>query len=461
MYQDRYLFSTKRFPAMVASVGTGKSMMLLLKAWNYAESYPNSLLIIIRKEFTDLKDSTIKDFQTYFGVTVGADKDFKMKNGSIIMFRHGAEMAVLKNMNLSWAGIEQAEEFDTEDVFTYLRDRLRRQSGPYRQLCIIANANGHNWIWKLWINGADKTEVINEPTGQIVREKGEEYICVEANMFANEKNLPRDFIEDHKKMKDDAPNHYMQYVMNSHEEMDADDRLFHPQDVYNAPNIIIPEQNRVLKRVMGIDVARFGNDETIFTILEQKDIYHWEQVFLEAKMKVDTVFTSGYAMELERRFGLDLTVIDDIGVGGGITDNLRSNGGRILPFIANAEASVNKQRDYEDSNTEGFCMTADLLKKGWLKLLNDHIQAEQLMQTRFKYKGGKRQILTKEEMRTKYKEIKSPDRAKALMMAVWGTDKRPMELSEQSTNYPKYGIMDNDVVMVNTNHDFPAFGITS
>ena len=456
-YQAEFLSCLKRFPAIIAAIGTGKTLLMLLKIWKYCKKYPNSLALIVRKEYTDLRDSTIKDFQTYFDVSVDNNKEYKFDNGSTIMFRHGDEMAVLKNMNLSIAGIEQAEEFGTDEVFVFIRDRLRRQNAPYRQLIVIANANGHNWLWRLFINGAEKTIVIDEPTGQIIRERGE-YIAVEANMFANEDNLPKDFIDDHIAMKDDAPNHYMRYVMNCHEELEADDLLFDSTTVYDSPKIVLPYQNRVIKRVCGLDVARFGNDETVFTIIEQKDIYRWEQVFLERYKHKDTVWTSGYAMELERRFNLDLTVVDDIGVGGGVTDNLTNNGGRILPFIANSEATASKQRDYADSNTEGFCMMADLIGRAWLKLLPDHEQAEQIMSTRFTFRNGIRIILTKEQMRIKYKEIKSPDIAKALMMAVFGTDKRPIDIKDQSFNHPAYGRTDEDMNLQFDGQLLPAYG---
>jgi hypothetical protein len=448
-YQDRFLFSEKRFPAMVSAIGTGKSMMLLLKIWNYCEKYPNSLALIVRKEFTDLRDSTIKDFETYFGKKIDTNKEYKFPNGSVIMFRHGGEIAVLKNMNLSIAGIEQAEEFDTDEVFTFIRDRLRRQNAPYRQLCLIANANGHNWIWRIFISGADNVEVMDERTGQIVRTKGGEYQSIEANTLANEHNLPKDFIEDLMRMKDDAPNHFQQYVMNNHEEVDSDDLLFKHREIYDAPTVTIPYENRTIKRVGGTDVARFGKDETVFSIIEQKDLYRWEQIFMERHKGKDTVWISGYCMELERRFNLDLNVIDDIGVGGGVTDNLKANNNRILPFIANSTVTASKQNDYINCNDEGFLMIKDLVEKQWLKLLPDHEQAEQLMSIRYTYKrlGGKlvKHMLTKEEMRVKHKEIKSPDIAKALMMAVWGTDKRAMEYEGNTFNLPNYGLVDNDV----------------
>lgn len=458
-YQEHFLASKSTFCAMISSVGTGKTFMLLLKSWLYAEANPDSLILIVRKEYTDLRDSTLKDFRTYFGVDVDSNKEYKFPNGSVIMFRHGGELAVLKNMNLSFVGIEQAEEFESDEVFVFLNDRLRRKNASYRQLCVIANANGHNWLWRIFIHQAQEVKVLDEQTKQIVRTRKEiidllgenievDYLCVEASTFANAKNLAKDFLARLISQKKDSPNHYMQYVENSHDEVDSSDLLLTHREVYDSPHIELPYQNRVIKRVAALDVARFGDDETVYTIIEQKDVYRWEQVFQEAFKKVDTTWQSGYCMEMERKFGLDLTVIDDVGVGGGVTDNLKSNGNRVLPFIANSNATASKQMNYESCNDEGFFMLQDLLRHGWLKMLPDIIQAEQLMTIRFKFKkkGDSliKTILTKEEMRTKYKEIKSPDRAKSLMMAVWGTDKRPNEMTENQYNLPKYGVTEDD-----------------
>lgn len=458
-YQATFLPSQSAFCAMISAVGTGKTLVLLVKAWEYAQNFPDSVLLIVRKEYTDLRDSTLKDFRAYFGVEVDGNKEYKFPNGSVIMFRHGGELDVLKNMNLSWVGIEQAEEFETDEVFVFLNDRLRRKNAPYRQLCVIANANGHNWLWRIFIHLASEIKVLDDKTGQYIRRRkdkvdigGEfidvDYLCVEANTFANADNLTKDFLARLVSQKETSPNHYLQYVMNSHEEVDASDLLLSPKDVYDAPKIVLPYQNRTIKRVAALDVARFGNDETVYTIIEQKDIYRWEQIFQETFKKVDTTWQSGYCMEMERKFALDVTIVDDVGVGGGVTDNLTNNGNRIIPFIGNANATASKMADYETCNDEASFMTQDLLRHGWLKLLPDITQAEQLMTIRFKYKkkGNSliKTILTKEEMRTKFKELKSPDRAKALMMAVWGTDKRPQALEEHSINLPRYAQVDNN-----------------
>ena len=137
-YQEKFLLSRKRYPCLIGGIATGKTYMGLLKMWRFCEKYADSLFMLVRKEYTDLRDSTLKDIYRYFSVEFDSNKEYKFPNGSVIMARHGAELAVLKNVNLSGFLIEQAEEFETEETFTFLRDRLRRENSQYRLILIIA-----------------------------------------------------------------------------------------------------------------------------------------------------------------------------------------------------------------------------------------------------------------------------------------------------------------------------------
>ena len=117
-YQDKYLFNDARFSCLIGGVGTGKTFSFLLKAWQYCQDNPKSLGLIIRKEFTDLRDSTIQDFEKYFNVKINrGNKEYEFPNGSKIMFRHGDmnDINVLKNINLSFfcivsSGIIRSQE---------------------------------------------------------------------------------------------------------------------------------------------------------------------------------------------------------------------------------------------------------------------------------------------------------------------------------------------------------------
>ncbi len=222
-HQYEFMKSEARFPSIVAGWGTGKSMCLILKCLKAAQDYPNNLVLIVRYSFTDLRDSTMRDFERYTGIVIPSNKDVVLSNGSRIMFRHGSELATLQNINLGAFGIEQAEEFDSAGEFTMLRGRLRRAGADAmpdeandeedhddvkRFGAVIANAQGHNWIWDLW----ERHNPERKP-------KFQQWY---ATTFDNAKNLPADFIEDLKDMELDSPTKYRQYVMNSRDELDVE-----------------------------------------------------------------------------------------------------------------------------------------------------------------------------------------------------------------------------------------------
>ncbi len=396
-FQADFLQSLKRYPAFVAAVGTGKTMLLLLKIWNFCQEYPDSLALVVRNEYTDLRDSTIKDFERYFQVKVGSNKDFHFEhNNSTIMFRHASELNVLKNINLSIIGIEQAEEFPSDETFTFLRDRLRRDNAPYRQLCIIANVDGHNWIWKLWKNNPSS----------------EEFLLSEATTFDNEENLPKDFVDDLRRMEIDAPNHYKRFVLNDWEETEGDDYVFTWLMLDNSRKLVMSEENR--SRVMGVDVARFGGDETVFTILEHKGGPYWEQILSESHKGKDLMWTVGRYIDLRREFKIKFGIVDDDGLGGGVTDRLRQVGVEIKAFHANETAKDEEQ--FSNMKAEGMFKLREMIVNGYLKIANNDVLIDQLLTIRYDFDPkNRKRIISKDRMRKE--GISSPDMADALMMA--------------------------------------------
>lgn len=376
--------------------------MLLLKVYNFCRTYPNSLALVVRKEFTDLKDSTMKDFETYFHKAIGSDKNFKFENNSVIMFRHASEIEVLKNINLSIFAIEQAEEFEDEQMFTFLRDRLRRDNAPLRQGVLIANAAGHNWMYRMWVNNP----------------ASEDFDVSTASTFDNEDNLPADFIADLRRMEIEAPNHYKQYVLNSFEELGQDDLLLTGASVYASPELVFYDEGTV-RRILAVDVARFGEDETVFTIIQSNNIRQWTQIYQHTWRDKPLTEVVGKTLDLCREFSPDLVVIDDVGLGGGVTDRLSEQ--RRIPeaFIGNAKSTNDK---YTNMRSQGFFRMKEFFDKGDIKIMKDPILSEQLLSIRYKYNSNNiKSIVSKDDMRKD--GLKSPDRADALMMALYYTDR--------------------------------------
>lgn len=203
-YQDGFVYTEAQFPAMVSAWGTGKSLCGILRVLRLCEEYPNNLALICRREFTDLRDSTIKDFELYTGLKVGSDKEVKLKNGSIIMFRHGEELNTLQNINLGVCLLEQAEEFDDDSQWFMLFGRMRRKNCGNPSLFLIANANGDNWINRLWPEEGDQVHVAAPG-----------YELYEATTYDNKDVLPESFLTSLETLRVQKPTVYEQYVMNS------------------------------------------------------------------------------------------------------------------------------------------------------------------------------------------------------------------------------------------------------
>ncbi len=75
----------------------------------------------------------------------------------------------------------------------------------------------------------------------------------------------------------------------------------------------------VPRRIIGVDVARFGADRTTWVIRDD-----WKILFMETKNKSPTTETIGRTIQLAKEFSVaprDICV-DDTGVGGGVTDGL-------------------------------------------------------------------------------------------------------------------------------------------
>jgi hypothetical protein len=239
-FQAKFFESRARFPAFIAAWGTGKTMVGLMRGILQSSLYKNNLGLVVRRKFTDLRDSTIKDFERYTGLSVPmSTKEIEIPGtGSVIMFRHSDELSGLQNVNLGWFMIEQAEEFESADAFDMLRGRLRREletadSGtvvgdfselasflkatPTRIGMVIANANGHDWIWRRWLKSGHlhETPFDGKPTDL-------DYEVHEADTFQNRRNLPADFLRDIAKLERESPKKYRRYVKNSHEEVDLE-----------------------------------------------------------------------------------------------------------------------------------------------------------------------------------------------------------------------------------------------
>jgi hypothetical protein len=396
---------------MVAAWGTGKTMCLILKAMDLSIRYPNNLGLIVRKNFTDLKDSTMKDFHRYTGIKVPTSKDVLLPNGSEIMFRHMDELSgVVQNVNLGFFAIEQMEEFDTAEEFDLLDGRLRRE-GCFRQGFGIANTNGHNWVWRKWKN-----------------ERGPDYLCdkilpcefdglgysgfaelIEAKTFDNP-YLPPDFIGSLKIKQETNPSAYRRYVENSWEDTDMDDVCIPYSHLIRAINYEVFTLHEK-RRVVCCDPAEFGNDKTIIMAMEEGKI-----IDIESLRQKEPMETAGRNVVMRRKHNAQIVAIDSIGIGSGIRSRLGELGENVIGINVGMKSSDPEK--FANLKAEIWMHAQDQFRENKISLPDNDELLEDL--AAMKYSTNSRgQVAIEKKEDTKKRLGRSPDMGDCFVLGLW------------------------------------------
>lgn len=164
--------------------------------------------------------------------------------------------------------------------------------------------------------------------------------------------------------------------------------------------------------VAGVDIARYGDDESVCCIMSDRYVYP-----LKSWSGASTTETVGYIKHYAK--GAKIIRVDEIGVGGGVVDQAKAEG---LPVVGvNVQTRAKKPEEFTNLRAELYWKLREALNPENPKAIglppDDDVLVAQLSSIKYKIvnAGGKIQIESKEDMRNR--GIKSPDRADALMLA--------------------------------------------
>lgn len=289
----------------------------ILRAMLYSEMIPKNLGVIFRREFVDLRDSTLIDFEHYTGLKVNSQRNVDLPNGSKIMFRHLEEMNNLKNLNLGWYFIEQAEELASDSEFFLLWGRLRRALNPSQEFLnlnlpvhtgfIIGNVKGNNWIKALWKN-----------------DPKEDFELTEAITQDNADVLPKDFIESLEKLKELHPDQHKRFVLNDWS-VEAEGLAF-PHSLIEAcigGEFVDPIHGG--QYVLGSDLAKHRD----WTVIMVADKQTGQVVYFDRFQKESWALVRGKIVAVAKRYNNAEVIPDSTGVGDPITEDLGRAGCRV------------------------------------------------------------------------------------------------------------------------------------
>lgn len=174
------------------------------------------------------------------------------------------------------------------------------------------------------------------------------------------------------------------------------------------------------EQVMGVDLARYGDDRCVATILQRRGPLKFQIKHIERWGKKNLMESTGRIVDLITRFKLDAVAIDADGLVG-VCDRLTEMKYNINEFHGgwSGPDHVQNPAAYANVKTEWFCKLNELINMGYMGEL-PQILIDSLLTVMFTHKSnGQKIIISKEIMKSK--GFKSPDDADSFMMAYYAT----------------------------------------
>lgn len=317
-----------------------------------------------------------------------SDQYFKLINGSVIYYGGlGNDAEAYKKISnmpeLGWFGIDQAEEI-TENQFLLLDGRLRLNLPGIRYKALLTANPDPGWLRSRFIE-EDRPDHRYIPA--LPRD----------NPF-----LPEDY---EKKLKEIYPEDMVRRLLEGDWDIPGINYLIPYSRIRDAINRDMPASGL---KVAGVDVARYGDDKTVFILRQGNKVLK-----IESWSHQDTAFSAGKVADLIREHKPAVTNIDSIGIGVGVFDPLRNAGFKVGEInvgekAENDEAYLNKRAEY-------YSRLAKRFENGSIQIPDNRHLASELAGIKYSYRGTKLQIESKEAMRKQ--GVSSPDFADALMLA--------------------------------------------
>jgi phage terminase large subunit len=164
----------------------------------------------------------------------------------------------------------------------------------------------------------------------------------------------------------------------------------------------------------GVDIAREGDDSSVFTIRQGAKVLYTDQWG-----KTDLMETTGIILQKIERFSLDYKNVnlDAVGVGAGVFDRLREQKVYVNGIIAGGEPQ--DKEHYVNIRAEMYDNLRKRFEEGTISIPDDMDLIAQLSSIRFRIASDRKlQIISKEDMKKQYR-LKSPDKADSLALAFY------------------------------------------
>lgn len=178
-----------------------------------------------------------------------------------------------------------------------------------------------------------------------------------------------------------------------------------------AERILTDDVFSCAARVIGVDVARFGDDKTVIARRQGLKLFD-----LKKYASLDTMESADAVIEAINSFKPDAVFIDMGGVGAGVYDRLKSMNYNVtgIDFAGKPE----RRDKYMNKRAEMWCRMSDWIKRA--DIPDDIDLKEDLSAPRYYFRGDNAQIILEKKQDMKKRGLASPDCGDALALTFAG-----------------------------------------
>lgn len=390
----------------------GKTYAMLLLVLALARIYKGSRWAIVRKDLPTLKRNTIPSFekvapQGFVGPINRTDWYVDCANGSRIIFfpesvERDPELNRWRGLEVNGFALEEANEL-AERSFAKAIERAGAWicQGKQPPPVILATCNPTlSWVKRMWYDPHAKG-TLRPP-----------WYYLPATVTDNP-HLPRSYLDSLENLKTTDPAAYERFVLGNWESADEPDQLISYDWTLEARNVEFVDG----KYVLGVDIARYGDDDTVIAHKRGNAITKLE-------------YHHGLSLErttaLVRQRIVDIPVdarnvmIDAVGLGAGVVDNLIAQRYRVTEVISGAKPIEDRGDTFQFKNlrSQMWWHTREALRLGQICLeVDDPRLREDLTAPRYVITGDR--VVSVESKDAIKKRIgRSTDAADAVVYAL-------------------------------------------
>jgi len=409
-YQEgKYLYYV-----LAGGTGSGKTIGILILLHLICKFLPNIRIFIFRKSEKNLKQNTIPSYRKICRI-LGDTPDIvdmtqRFKNGSEIVFQ--------------WADITKDPDCDNAKGSEYAIAYFNEVNQIDKKYVDIAATRVGRWN-DFTVEGEGyflKPSIfmdLNPTVGWIkttyydkfINGKLDPKVYFQESVPVDNKYNPPEFFEFLRRL---PPTEYSRYVENNWNYSDDPNQLI----IWEwLKDVLIDKPENFKPNGIGVDVAREGNDRTVFWY-HQGNIFGEYETFKNQKTNVTGEILIERAKE--RKVDPKNVCVDVVGVGSGVVDHCFGKGFEVATYNSGnaATSSVIKSTIYNFKNkrAEDYWKLRDMVQNNEIEILNDTEVIKELLNIRYFISEQNIQIESKRDMKKNFGY--SPDLADGIVIGL-------------------------------------------